>query len=58
MSDPGLTPERLREGHADAVLKSSTFETAGLGRQAAADYLDTDAGRTFREALIRADPNA
>lgn len=58
MSDPGLTPEALRQLHADAVLRANTFQTAGVSEQAARDYLDTREGRIYREALIRADPGA
>lgn len=58
MSSPGLTPADLRQRHSDAISSARTFETIGVTEQAAKDFLDSEEGRIYREALIRADPGA
>ena len=58
MSEGGLTSQELRQRHADDISNARTFQTAGVSDQVAKDYLDTEEGQRYREALIRADPNA
>lgn len=58
MSGVGHTSAESRQRHSDDISSARTFETAGISEQAAKDYLDTQKGRIYREALIRATPNA
>jgi hypothetical protein len=58
VGEPGLTSQELRQRHADEIANGRTFQTAGVSDQVAKDYLDTEEDQRYREALIRADPNA
>jgi hypothetical protein len=58
MSDYGLTPDDIKRQHDSAIKSYETFKTHGVSEQAALDYLETDEGRSFRQSLVDADPNA
>ena len=58
MSNSELIPVRLRRQHDVDIAKSKTFETHGLSKEVAVDYLRSPEGRLFRQRLIEADLNA
>lgn len=58
MSDPGLTPDELKRPYDEKTLKEArTFETQGVNRQAALDYLETPEGKLYRQRLLEASPD-
>lgn len=57
MSEHGLTPQELRQRSSLEIEKLSTFETHGVSRQAALDYLDTPEGTRYLQILKEAAPN-
>ena len=58
MSGPDLTPGALKRQYDEKTLtEARTFETKGVSRQAALDYLETPEGRLYRQRLIEASPD-
>ena len=58
MSGPDLTPDALKRQYDERSLtEARTFETKGVSRQAALDYLETPEGRLYRQRLIEASPD-
>ncbi len=47
MSTDGLTSQLLRQQHADAIEKATTFRPQGVDEQAALNYLKTDEGALY-----------
>jgi len=47
MSKSDLTPEAIKQQHAESVAKGDTFETHGVSVQAAKAYLNTDEGALY-----------
>lgn len=57
MSD-GLVPKDVRARHATAISEAETFETLGVSRKTAMEFLRSPEGTIFRQRLIEADPGA
>ncbi len=57
MSD-GLAPKDVRARHATAISEAETFETLGVSRKAAMEFLRSPEGTIFGQRLIEADPGA
>jgi len=49
INDFDLTPDTLKQQHAEAIGKFNTFETFGVSESAALNYLETPAGMTPAE---------
>ncbi len=58
MSEHDLTSEALKRQHAAAIKESTTFETQGLSKEAAREYLKTEEGTLYWWRLAEADPSA
>ncbi len=57
MSD-GLVSKDLRARNAAVISEAKTFETHGVSRKAAMEFLRSPEGTIFRQRLIEADPGA
>lgn len=55
MSGRELAPPKLREQYEAEIARATTFETHGISKDAAAEYLRSPEGRIFRQRLIEAD---
>lgn len=59
MSDPELTPDELKRRYDASVISGSgTFETHGVSKQAALDYLETEEGEKYLDQLREASPHS
>lgn len=56
MSDYGLMPDDVRKRYNEEVLGGDGFKPHGVSKQHALQYLDTEEGRLFRQAMIHSSP--
>lgn len=47
MSNYDLTPDTLKQQHANAITKGDTFKPQGVSEQRALTYLDSDEGAMY-----------
>jgi hypothetical protein len=56
INDFDLTPEELKQQYAENIAKFNTFETSGVSKQAAKNYLETPEGEILFDRLSEASP--
>lgn len=58
MSEQDLVEKELSRAYASAIREAGTFQTQGVSKQQARDYLETPEGRLFFQRVIEAEPGA
>ncbi|MGL4768476.1 MAG: hypothetical protein ACRCV6_10435, partial [Formosimonas sp.] len=56
-NDFDLTPDALKQQHAEVIAKVDTFKPQGVSKQAALNYLETTEGKIYSQRLLEASPD-